>query len=381
MISKIKICHIITKLELGGAQKNTLYTVSNLNKEEFEAFLISGEKGILDGEANKKLNAKFISLHWMRRKINPLFDMIALIQLIIILKKLNPDIIHTHSSKAGILGRWAGYLSGVRIRIHSIHGFGFYPQQFFLIKWIFIHLEKITGLITTHFIAVSKNNIEYGSKLKILKKDNVSLIRSGIEIERFTNVRVDRDKKKKELGLPLNKKIIGMIVPFKPQKAPLDFVRIARLLKNEMPNTHFVLVGDGELRKKIEKEIKKSNLIESFSLLGWRYDIEEIYQILNVLVLTSIYEGLPQVIPQAFSSEVPVVATSVDGNAEIINDGQNGFLFKPHDFNDAKEKIIALLRNSELSKSFAEKNKKMLDEFEINSMVKKQEKLYKQLFS
>jgi len=168
---KIKVCHIITKLELGGAQKNTLYTVSNLDKEKFDVFLISGEGGILDDEA-KKQNFKKYFLKNLVREISPLNDLLALIKIFKILRKEKPDIIHTHSSKAGIIGRIAGFLSGVKIIIHTYHGFGFNEHQRYLVKKFYIFIEKLVSFITDYFIFVSYDNLETAKKYKIIRKDN-----------------------------------------------------------------------------------------------------------------------------------------------------------------------------------------------------------------
>lgn len=376
---KIKVCHIITKLELGGAQKNTLFTVSNLDPSKFETYLISGEEGILDGEARERLGERAIFVREMKRSINPFYDFIALIKLTVRLRKIKPKIIHTHSSKAGILGRWAGFFSGVKVRIHTIHGFGFSPYHPLPVRWLFIFLEKITSLITSHFICVSKNNLEDGKRLGIIKEGKASIIRSGVELEKFMNVSVDIEKKKRELGLPLNKKIIGMVACFKPQKAPLDFVRIAKILKKSRNDLHFIMIGDGELRKDIEEEIERLGLKEDFSLLGWRRDIEEIFKIVDVFVLTSLWEGLPQVIPQAYAGGVPMVVTDVDGNKEFIEDGINGFTFKPHDIESASKRICELIDSSDLRAKFVMEGRKKLKEFDARFMVESQEKLYLRL--
>jgi len=376
---KIRVCHIITKLELGGAQKNTLYTVSHLDSSKFETFLISGEEGILDFEAMEKLGERVIFVREMKRSINPLFDLIALIKLTIVLKKIKPHIIHTHSSKAGILGRWAGFFAGVKVRIHTIHGFGFSPFHSLPIRWLFIFLERITSLVTTYFICVSENNLKEGIRWGIIKEGKAEIIRSGVEIEKFMNANVEVEKKKRELGIPLDKKIIGMVACFKPQKAPLDFVRIARILKDKRDDLHFVMIGDGELRERIEEEILRLGLKDNFSILGWRKDVEEIFKIVDLFVLTSLWEGLPQVIPQAYASGVPMVVTDVDGNREFVEDGVNGFTFKPHDLQRAVEGIEKLLDNYELRIRFVMGGRVKLDEFKIEKMVTSQENLYLRL--
>ncbi|OGL43954.1 MAG: hypothetical protein A2W05_08255 [Candidatus Schekmanbacteria bacterium RBG_16_38_10] len=431
---KIKIIHIITKLELGGAQQNTLFTIRNLDRNVFDPVLISGTGGILDKEANKIKDAKIYFIPELVREINPLKDIIALLKLTKILyaekqisiqqsafstqfselktqnskpktfnmqhathnlkQSATPIIVHTHSSKAGILGRWAARLAGVPITIHTFHGFGFNDYQRFLKRNLFLFLERFTGKITSHFICVSKSNIEKGERLGIFSGKKVSLIRSGIEIDKFRNSKniiplsppLSKGdsggllvKKLEELKIKNNIPIVGMIACFKPQKAPLDFIKIAAKVKKEV-EAKFVIVGDGELREKIEAEIEESNLKDDVILAGWQKDIPQVLKCFDLLLLTSLWEGLPRVIPEAVASDIPVIATDVDGVDEVIKDGVNGYLLKPHNIDGFSEKIVYLLKNKTVLEGFTKTGKEVLAEFDINEMVKKQEMLYLSFF-
>jgi len=164
---KIKVAHIITKLEMGGAQDNTIYTVKNLNKEKFETILISGKGGILDEKVISDKEIKIIFVETLKREISPLNDIKAVFEIKKILDKEKPDIIHTHSSKAGIIGRLAGKLSGINKIIHTFHGFGFNNKQNLLLRNFFIFLEKISALITDKLIFVSKENLNIAINLNI----------------------------------------------------------------------------------------------------------------------------------------------------------------------------------------------------------------------
>ena len=380
--SKLKVFHIITMLELGGAQQNTLYTISHLNKTQFEAGLITSDKGLLVDEA-KSYN---ISKHFLSdfvRKINPLKDLKVFFQLINILHKEKPDIVHTHSSKAGILGRWAAWFAGVPIIIHSIHGFGFTPLQHPLVHSFFILLEKITKLITTHYIAVSQANIDEGLKLNIISnRDKVSLIRSAIKIETFRDIIVNRAKERAILGIPPDVPLIGTIACLKPQKAPLDFIKIAHKIIKEIPSAKFILIGDGILRPAIEDLIKELNLSSNVILTGWRNDIPKLLKLLDISVLTSLWEGLPRVALQSLAAGVPMVATAVDGTPEVIRDGISGYTAEPHNIDLMATKIIYLLRNPTIYREMQKAGNKILsEEFDIDLMVKQQEELYNSLKS
>lgn len=372
-MKKIKVLHIITKLELGGAQQNTIFTVNNLNKDKFDAFLAFGGGGILTEETKQRLSEKAILVPFLVREINPYYDLLALIQLYKIIKKIKPQIVHTHSSKAGILGRTASFIAGVPIIIHSIHGFGFNKYQNKFLYFLLKGAEKIVSKFTTHFIAVSQANIEQGIKEKLFNLDKVSLIRSGIDLNYFKLI--NESTIRSEFNIENSSSIITMIACFKHQKAPLDFIYIAEKIIQFKKNIKFFLVGDGELRKEIENEIRKRNLENYVILTGWRRDVGNIICGSDIIVLTSLWEGLPRTIIEAMVLNKPIVATNVDGINDVIKDGENGFLITPHNINEFANKILALLKDKELYNKFANASKN-IDEFDINLMVRKQEELY-----
>lgn len=373
----IKVCHIITLLELGGAQQNTLHTVSHLNRGDFHPILICGEGGLLDEEAKALRNVPVYFLSSLRRSIHPLKDVRALIDIYLILKKEKPDIVHTHSSKAGIIGRWAAFLSGVPVIIHTIHGFGFHGEQAIMKRSLFIFLERITSTITSAFVAVSKENIEKGRRWEIIKEGQAYLIRSGIKLKDFIDTNSDEGLKfRQSMNIPAEAPLIGMVACFKPQKSPLDFVKIASEVLRNVKGAYFIMVGDGELREKIEEERQKRLLDHRLILSGWRRDIPSMMKAIDVLVLPSLWEGLPKVIPEAMASGKPVVVSSIDGAKDIVKDGVTGFLVAPHDIEHFALKVCHLLEDQALRQKMTAEAQKGLDEFDIDTMVRKQEDLY-----
>jgi glycosyltransferase involved in cell wall biosynthesis len=288
-------------------------------------------------------------------------------------------IVHTHSSKAGILGRWAARLAGIRLIVHSVHGFSFNEYQPSLVRAFYIVLERITALITTAFVTVSGADREEGIRKGIFKGDGVTLIRSGIDIKQFGTLPGDRISLREKIGIDQDAPAIAMVACFKPQKAPLDFVRVAKKVSEERSDALFYLVGDGLLRPQVEKLIEELNLRDKVVLLGWRRDIPEIMLSIDLLVLTSRWEGLPRVFPQAMASGVPVVATNVNGAPEAIRNGLNGYLLPPGDITGMAEKIIYLINNPEEARAMGKKGRELVEEFDIWKMVKQQEALYQKL--
>ena len=382
-MKRIKVVHIITKLELGGAQENTLFTVAHLDLCRFEPFLISGNEGILVEEAQKIGGVKTYLLPDLVSEVSPLHDARAFTETVRILREIRSSgdknarlIVHTHSSKAGIIGRWAAKTAGSEAIIHTYHGFGFNDYQPWLVKWFYILLEWLTSRITTKFICVSAANREKGIALGLFRKDQTALIRSGIDLERFASPQKSREETRKELGIPLDAPLATMIACFKPQKAPLDFVHVAGLVKKEIPHVRFLLVGDGVLRGDIEQARRESGLEKDLILTGWRRDIPEILNASDCLVLTSLWEGLPRVFPQAMCLGLPIVATRVDGAIDVINDNVNGFLLPPRDVEGIAQKLIYLFKNPDRAKEMGKRGRAQVKEFDFHTMVRQQEELY-----
>jgi glycosyltransferase involved in cell wall biosynthesis len=375
------VCHIITKLELGGAQENTLFTVSHLDPARFRPILITGEPGLLDADARKLPGVEFHQIPSLVRELHPWSDLRALLALAWLLRRLKPSIVHTHSSKAGIVGRLAARLAGVPVIIHSIHGFGFTRYQSPPVQRALIALECLAARITTRFFAVSEANRRLGVALGLFAEDRCSVVRSGVDLAAIRNTGVDTTAKKRELGLEPGRPVVGMVAPMKPQKAPLDFVRVAARVAAKQPDAQFLFVGDGELRDAMEAEIARLDLAKSFRLAGWRRDVPALMRCLDVFVLTSLWEGLPRVYLEALASGVPVVGTRVDGVPEVVRDGVNGYLLAPEDVQGLAERVLALLANPTLAADMGKRGESLPPEFDIHDMVRRQEEEYERLLA
>ena len=378
---KHTVCHIITKLELGGAQQNTLFTVSHLDASRFRAVLITGEPGMLDQDAKALPGVDVYQVPTMVRPLRPWRDLRALVFLTVLLRTMKPTIVHTHSSKAGVLGRLAAWFAGVPIIIHAIHGFGFTRYQHPLLRHLLLSVERIMARITTRFFAVSEANCRQGVTLRLFPADRCTVIRSGIDLAAFRHIRVDAPQKKRELGLEPSGPVVGMIAPFKPQKAPVDFVRMADLVHRIRPDVQFLLVGDGELREAVEAEREERGLSTVLRLAGWRRDIPGIMRCLDVLVLTSLWEGLPRVYLEALASGVPVVGTRVGGAAEVVREGFTGFLTEPGDVRALAERVLHVLAHPEEAKRMGRNGQALPLEFDIHEMVRQQEREYDTLLA
>lgn len=387
----MKVIHVITKLELGGAQENTLYTLGHLHRGEFRGMLVTHPEGILADEAREAEGYEKVFLPALVREVKPLSDLKALVQLTRIFRREvraaragsggRAVVVHTHSSKAGILGRTAARLAGVPVVVHSIHGYGFHDRQSRLVRGFYIFLERLVARWTTHFIAVSQANIDLGLSLGLFRASDVTLIRSGIEIGAFRRTEEERAAARAALGLSPSDRVAGMVACLKPQKNPVDFVRLAALVSAQVPEAHFILAGDGLLRPEVEEAVRRSGLQERFHLLGWRRDIADVIASFDVLVLTSLWEGLPRVFPQAMAAGRPIVAYRVDGAPEAVADGVSGYLVDPGDFESAAARVVEILKDPALGAALGEAGAGMVHEFDARLMVRQQENLYRRLAS
>ncbi|MFA5159351.1 MAG: glycosyltransferase family 4 protein [Candidatus Omnitrophota bacterium] len=374
---KINLLYVITQLELGGAQRQLLSLIRQIDRDRFNLFLFTAQEGLLVEEALSISDLTFYRSRHLKRPINFQKDILAMIEMVRFIKKNKIDIVHTHSSKAGILGRWAGALARTAIIIHTVHGWSFNDFQKPFLRKLYVVLERLTSKFTDKIIVVSNHDRQKGLNHKIGSNGKYSLLRYGID-------RVQFDMKdpsiRKELGISDDAPVVGTIACFKPQKALEDFVQLAFLTSRILPQARFLLVGDGALRKKIEKWIAEFNLGPRFILTGWRKDIPRILSAMDVFVLTSLWEGLPIAVLEAMAGRVPVVATHTGGISEVVVEGETGFLVPCHAMSFMLKKMRVLLEDISFKNRIIQSAKQCIDEkFDTKTMVKTHEDLYQQL--
>ncbi|MDO9573316.1 MAG: glycosyltransferase, partial [Candidatus Omnitrophota bacterium] len=282
-VRKINILYVITKLELGGAQKQLLSLLRGLDRERFNPYIFTAYDGLLVDTVKEIPNLRLIRCRLLERKIRPIKDILALFFLYRFIKNNNIDIVHTHSSKAGILGRLAAKAAGARIIIHTVHGWSFHDYQVGIIYYFYLFLEKLCAYFSSAIIVVSQWDKRRAARQLAGRQDKYKLIKYGLNYEEFKN-NTETLRVRKEFGLSEADLVIGMVACFKPQKAPLDFIKLASVIKKDFPNAKFILVGDGVLREKVRVLIDKLNLKEQVILTGWRHDVASILSCLDVFV-------------------------------------------------------------------------------------------------
>lgn len=381
----ITVVHVITKLELGGAQENTLYTCRHLDRRRFRVVLVYGPGGLLDSTLDElESRVHLIAVPELIREVDPRTDAACYSELRRIFWEQQAAhwkgefapgnfVVHTHSSKAGIIGRIAARAAEVPHIVHTIHGFGFHQEQSRLTKTIFVNAERAAGRVTHAFVGVSRANLAEAKARAIIPPHAVvKLIRSGMDIGEIRRASGRRKEVRRALGLSADAEVVLSIGNFKLQKDPLTMIEAFFELRKQRPQAVLLVAGDGPLRAEIEATITRLDLIPYVRLLGWRRDIPELLSACDVVGLSSIFEGLPRSAVQAVAARRPFVGTRVDGTPEIIRDGKNGYLVEPRN----PEALGRALARALVVQPLDPQDEVRIREWDGQTMVQQQEDLY-----
>jgi glycosyltransferase involved in cell wall biosynthesis len=377
-----RVLHPITRLIVGGAQENTLLTAELLNKDHWDVDVICGPQTGSEGSLIESAQDRGISLSiepTLVREINPVKDLQALVALTRLIRRKRYTIVHTHSSKAGILGRWAAWLARTPVIVHTVHGWGHNDRQRATVRALFILLERLSLRITDRLIAVTPLNVSKGITDGIGREDDYIVVRSGIELDRFGHPQVNAVEVRASLGISPNAPVVGTVTRLSPQKAPADFIHAAAHINENHPDVRFVIVGDGPLRAEAEELAANLGLTGIIHFTGLRRDVPELMAAFDIFALSSLWEGLPRVLPQAMATGLPIVATNIDGNAEAVEHGVNGFLVPTNDPQAIAGAVEQLLENPDLAKRMGEVGRVRVQEFGDRRMVGQLEDLYSEL--
>lgn len=348
MIKKenVPVIYVVTKLELGGAQKVCLSLFEELKKKNHETWLISGTEGPL--VASVQDNPHVILLPSLKRESSFLQikkDVQAFFALIKEIKKIKEKhptiIVHTHSTKAGYLGRWAAFFAGIKQRFHTVHGFGFHQYQSIFGYGCTYLLEFFTALITTHYVCVSTKDQQTGCRLLPRFSHKNTLIRAAIDDEKFRPAQVTPFDKNSPF-------VFGTVSCFKKQKNLFDLLHAFKDVNRQYLHTRLEIIGDGSLRPEIETWIANNNLEHVITLHGWQENVSPLMQQWHTFVMSSLWEGLPCAAVEARFLKLPVLAYKVGGISDLIIDGKNGFLYEPRSIQQLVHGMCALISDREL---------------------------------
>jgi len=391
-MEKIKVLHIITRFDKGGSAQNTFLTLLGLKKQNFQSCLIAG----LSSESEMKyeeIKAKekdiqilesegieFIRCPSLVRRINIIKDLKAFFDIWRIIKKNKPIIVHTHTSKAGLLGRLAAKLARIPIIIHTPHGHVFFGYFGPFKTKIFIILEKLASRITDKIVALTNREKEDYLSFGIMDEDKSVVIYSGIELNKYKDLLLnEKQNLKKELGIPENSLIVGTAGRLVPVKGTEFLIEAAKYIISKYPDTFFIFTGDGPLEQDLKRKALEMDISENIILLGWRDDAAKIISIYDVFVLPSLNEGMGRVLVEAMALGKPIVASNVGGIPDLVIHGKNGFLVPPKHPKELAKYIQIVIEDKEKREKMRLAGKEMAMNFSAENMVEKIEKSYREL--
>jgi glycosyltransferase involved in cell wall biosynthesis len=387
-----KIIHIITRLDMGGSAQNTLQTCKKLSGK-YETILVHGpsyesrmtalekqiiEDGVKEGRAQ---GVKVIALPSLVRSIRPVKDFRALISLVWLISKEKPDIVHTHSSKAGILGRLAAKIAGVPYIVHTPHGHVFYGHFGILASKIFLWVERIFSKFTDRMVALSNGEKNDYVKLTVCPPEKLFKIHSGVDLKQFMQPNGNRVEKRRSLGLDQNGAVIGFVGWLLPIKGPAYLLKAMAHIWPDHPTASLVMVGKGELDVDLRAQALRMNANGKVKFLGWREDIDEIMPVFDLLVLPSLNEGMGRVLVEAMAAGKPVVASEVGGIPDLVKHGETGYLVRPADEKALANGIKKLLNDPERAGQMGQRGKEYCRQFSLEAMIEKLDDLYSELIS
>jgi len=378
---RFRVAHVITRLCKGGAQENTFHTVRLADRERFEVDLISGHTRGREGSMEDTVREAGIDIARARalvRPVAPVRDLIALAHLIRLFRTRRYDIVHTHTSKAGFLGRVAARRAGVPIIVHTPHGnvfHGYFP------RWatrVFVWMERHAAHRTDRVIELTPGGVEEHLAEWIGRREQYVTIFSGIDLAPFDRAVARREETRRALGIAPEDCLVGAVGRLASVKGYEYFIAAAHRIARDLPEARFILAGQGALEAQLRQEA--AGLGDRFCFLGFRDDVPDLMAAMDVFVLTSLNEGMGRVLIEAAAAGTPAVATAVGGVRDIILDGWTGILVPPRAPQTVAEAVCTLARDPDRRRAMGETARETVaPNYGLAPMVEQIEALYEEL--
>ncbi len=371
MPQKIKVIQTIHDLNIGGLQRVACDIALNIDRNRFDVSVCALREG---GSFEKELSEAGIKVIKLPSAHGGA-DYLSFWKLFKILKIERPHIIHTHNTQPLLDGVTAAMLARVPVRIHTDHAREFPDKKRYMYaEWLLSHF-------TDKMIAVSESTKADLVKYEKINPDKIEVIHNGIDGDKYLN-KIDVKKKKKELRLDDRfSPVLGFVGRLSSEKGLTYLLKAIKLLTNDFNNILLIIAGEGELLDDLKSETRELGIESNVSFLGPRHDISEILQLLDIFILPSEREGLSLVLIEASAASLPIIATDVGGNRQVVGDGKNGFVVKPKDATSLYKAIREIIMNKNLQKEFAQYSFEMFkNNFTMEKMIKKYETIYQDSF-
>lgn len=369
----MRIVHLITRLVHGGAQVNTIMTVEHQRAQGHEVWLAAGPETGPEGSLWARADATL--LRHLVRAVRPWHDVLGFFEIVRLLTRVRPHVVHTHTSKAGLLGRWAAWWVGVPIVIHTPHGHVFHSYFSPLTSRLFITLERLSARITRKLIMLTEAERDEHLAAGVADRDKMVVIPSGVDLDVLPVVRPSRT----DLGLPPEGPLIGYVGRLAEIKGPGDLVRAMPRVLEKHPRAHLVMGGDGPERAAVEAETARLKIADRVTMLGALADAGGLLSVVDLVVVPSRNEGMGRVAVEAMAAGLPVVATRVGGLAEVIVDGETGLLVSCGDVGAMAQAIVAVLSDPPGARRMGEAGRHRAARYSTAVMLSALDALYSDL--
>lgn len=382
MARPLRVLHVITRLIVGGAQENTLLSVEGLDRmARYDVTLATGLDGGPEGDllTRARQTTRLVVIPELGRSVRPTNDLVTLWKLYRLIRRDRYHVVHTHSSKAGVLGRLAAAAAGTPIVIHTLHSLVFHDYQPWLVNRMWRLVKKVCAPLTTHFLSVSSIISDKAVAAGIASPDRFTTVYSGMELDWFLNASPDRAAVRAELGIPADALVVGKIARLFALKGHDELLDAAPQVVARHPDVRFLLVGDGVLQEHLRARCAELGIEENFVFAGLvaRERIPEMLSAMDVLAHTSLREGLARVLPQALAMGKPCVSFDIDGAPEVVVPGETGFLVRPGDADGLARALNELLDDPELRERLGEGGRQRVDPtFRAETMVQEIDAVY-----
>lgn len=381
----MKIAHVITRLIIGGAQENTVLTCEGLTQRGHEVTLIAGPETGPEGSLwprARRGGYETIEVKSLRRSVSPASDWQCAGQLTKLFRDRGFDVVHTHSSKAGILARYAAHRAQTPMIVHTIHGMSFNRTQSRLTQWVYKTLERRAAKWTDAFVCVADAMTRQAVAANIGPRERFTTIRSGLETNAYGRDASTRRSVRSRWGVSEETVVVGTIARLFRNKGYEQLLEALPAIAESAPNVRFVWVGDGAQRGEYVERLEKMGLSDRVHLTGL-VSPEQIPALINgfdILAHASRWEGLPRVIVQAALTEVPAVSFDNDGAPEAIEHGVTGFLVPLGDIDQLSQSVITLANDPQTRMVMGQKARaKCIELFDAKVMVAQIDELYHRL--
>ncbi len=380
----LKVLHVLTNLDLGGAQTSVTMIACGLRRMGVDAGVVFSGRGGRESIRSSRLRTMLCEagvpstdVPEMHRDARPLPDAVALLKMKALFVRIKPDVVHTHMSKAGLLGRLAARWAGVPIVVHSARGWAFKDDLPRVKRSLYALLERMEARHTDRIAAVSRSIVDEGLEYRVGTREQYRVIRTGIDTARFSrSSSIAVPGLRHGMGIPEGSPIVGSVMGLTSKKAPFEFLEVCGMVLKKREDAHVIVVGDGELRRDFEGAIERTGLGDRIHLTGLVDDVRPFLGMFDTFLLTSRWEGLPRVVLEALCAGVPVVSSDAGGISELLPGTEGLFIEKAGALVKLSQRVLECL---EAGGPVASRRAVLPAEFDIGFVIRQHLELYAEL--